>query len=531
MKKSRFNLLVISSVIVLVAIVAVQAYWVDHTATYHKKRFDRRVRKAMDSVVSKLEASSAVSRISNPFENSSVPKYKSESEGSPFLRQLTKNFESTFNVQKMTNGSHKDSAETGHYQVDVRHKQKDDSSIMIVKQSQKRVYQLQRNPEAAKASNQEGGTASEMGEGPILYNNVVNEISFISIDQEREHAIDFRVLDSIIKRELESKEIYISAISDIMDAQTGKLAFHENSGLREEIINSSYKIELFQNNYLIDSDVLILYFPDRPQLFREAIWKTLVFSILLILVLTGLIYTSLTTILKQKKLDAVKSDFISNMTHELKTPIATISLACEALRDPKVKLSTEKQAAYLKMISDENKRLYSMVDTVLKSAVWDQPGFALDKTAFFLQDLVEEVTNSFRIQVEKKGGTLTTEFAEKEHKVFADKVHFANLIYNLLDNANKYSDKKPNILVKVHNIGEDIELAIADEGIGIPEEHKKKIFDKFYRVPTGDVHNIKGFGLGLSYVKSIVEKHGGTIIIHSQVGKGTTCRIRIPIYK
>ena len=277
----------------------------------------------------------------------------------------------------------------------------------------------------------------------------------------------------------------------------------------------------------MESDALLIYFPNQDNYLIRNSWKVLLVSLLLICILIYLFYSSIATIYKQKKLSQVKNDFISNMTHEFKTPISTISLACEALGDNSIELEKSLKDSYLSMIKDENKRLAILVDNVLKSAAWDSSSLKLDIKKKNLHNIISEVIKNFEIQINNRGGSLNLNLNATNDSVLVDEVHMSNVIFNLLDNANKYSPEPPKIEVATINNKEDILLSIKDEGIGISKQEQKKIFDRFYRVSTGNIHDVKGFGLGLNYVKRIIDLHSGNIELESQKGKGTNIIIKL----
>jgi two-component system phosphate regulon sensor histidine kinase PhoR len=224
----------------------------------------------------------------------------------------------------------------------------------------------------------------------------------------------------------------------------------------------------------------------------------------------------------------MKNDFINNMTHEFKTPISTVSLACEVLNDPDVSKTDELVHSYIDIISQENKRLGLLAEKILQTAILEKGQLNLRKENIDLHSVASDVIRKISIQVEIRDGSITTDFRSKNPEILADRVHITNVINNLLDNANKYTPKKPVIIVSTADQENGILLCISDNGIGISKANQKKIFDKLYRVPTGDVHNVKGFGLGLSYVKLIVEKHGGEVSVESEQGKGSTFRVWLP---
>jgi len=224
----------------------------------------------------------------------------------------------------------------------------------------------------------------------------------------------------------------------------------------------------------------------------------------------------------------IRDDFVNNMTHELKTPISTIGLACEALNDPDMRRSEKQFKYFIGMIQEENKRLGTLVDNVLKAAVFGRGEMELRTDPVNLHEVIQGVIHNLAIHVKKNGGSLRCVLNAADPVIKGDKVHLTNVVINLIDNGIKYTPKKAQIVISSSNFEGGIELCISDNGIGISKEEQKKIFDKLYRVPTGNVHDVKGFGLGLSYVKAVVEKHRGEITVESEPGKGSTFRIRLP---
>ncbi|MEM9022902.1 MAG: HAMP domain-containing sensor histidine kinase, partial [Bacteroidota bacterium] len=219
---------------------------------------------------------------------------------------------------------------------------------------------------------------------------------------------------------------------------------------------------------------------------------------------------------------------INNMTHELKTPISNISLASEALIYQSIQKTYRALSRNIGMIGDENKRLGLLVEEVLQSAVLDKGEFKLKKTAVDLHELIRGIVDKIGIQVRERNGEVEVDLEATESVVDADRVHVTNLVYNLIDNANKYSPDQPRITVRTRNRGAGVEIEVEDQGIGISRENQRKIFDRLYRVPTGNLHNAKGFGLGLNYVKIVAEKHGGEVSVDSQLNRGSRFRVYIP---
>ena len=254
----------------------------------------------------------------------------------------------------------------------------------------------------------------------------------------------------------------------------------------------------------------------------------LLISIILIIVIVYSFTYTIATIFRQKRLSEMKNDFINNMTHEFKTPISTIALACEALSDKDLRGSGEMLDSYLSMIEEENKRLAGMAEKILQTAVIDKGQLKMNRETINLHEIIADVIKNLRIQVEIKDGEIKRRFKATRPLIEGDKVHVTNLIYNLLDNANKYSPKKPAIRIITENTGSGVTITIEDNGIGIGKNEQKKIFDKLYRVPTGNIHEVRGFGLGLSYVKAIVEEHHGKISLESEPNKGSRFKVFLP---
>ncbi|HRI41796.1 MAG TPA: HAMP domain-containing sensor histidine kinase, partial [Bacteroidia bacterium] len=233
-------------------------------------------------------------------------------------------------------------------------------------------------------------------------------------------------------------------------------------------------------------------------------------------------------ILRQKKLSDIKTDFINNMTHEFKTPIATISLAVDSIKDPRVSSQPEKLEYFSRIIREENKRMNKQVEHVLQMAQLEKGELSLRRETVDLHDTIRQAVDSIGMQVASRGGKIETRMEALHPAVTGDPVHLMNVVLNLLDNANKYSPEAPDILIASNDHPGGILISVRDQGMGMTKETQKRIFEKFYRVPTGNIHDIKGFGLGLSYVKAIVEKHRGWIRLDSDPGKGSTFEIYIP---
>ena len=251
-------------------------------------------------------------------------------------------------------------------------------------------------------------------------------------------------------------------------------------------------------------------------------------TFLLTLIIIFSFSVTILIIFRQKRLSEIKSDFVSNMTHELKTPISTISLAAQMLNDKSIPVE-RKNLGYLGgVIADESKRLGLQVEKVLQMAIFEKTKLKLKLKDIDLHQIIDKVASNFSIQLDNAGGKLQCELTASSPTIYADEIHITNVIINLLDNALKYRNGHPSIILTTQTATNGIIISVKDNGIGISRDNLKRIFDQFYRVPTGNIHNVKGFGLGLSYVKKITEAHGGKIWVESTMGEGSVFSIYLP---
>jgi len=300
--------------------------------------------------------------------------------------------------------------------------------------------------------------------------------------------------------------------------------------LSNEILFTPYRKTIGQSALFAPTAELLLYFPNKQQL----IWNSSVFmlgsSFLFNLLILGIFTYTMLTIIRQKKLSDMKTDFINNMTHELKTPISTIQLACEILTDKSVPKTEAKIDRYASMIQEENYRLQDHVEKVLQFARLEKGNLKLNLSDIDLHVVLDEIVQKTMLQVTKLNGNLHTHFDAKHTIINGDLMHLTNVIYNLIDNAIKYAkpDVPPDITISTYNNDNQLVIAVTDNGIGMTKETQHKIFEQFYRVPTGNIHNVKGFGLGLSYAKLMTEQHGGYIRVNSKLGKGSTFEVHLP---
>jgi two-component system phosphate regulon sensor histidine kinase PhoR len=304
-----------------------------------------------------------------------------------------------------------------------------------------------------------------------------------------------------------------------------------SDGFKPQDLDHAYtfSIGLANDNNAMQQEVLYVKIPeDNGVVIREMLWMIIV-SIVFTTIIILAFFVTVRTLFNQKKLSEIKSDFINNMTHELKTPLATISLAIDALTNEKVIHDADKIKIYSSMIKEENKRMNKQVEKILQAARLEKEEIKLSVQELDTHDIIHKVADNMMLQIKEKNGTLALDLTAVNHNIEADEVHFSNIIFNLLDNAMKYSDKAPQIEVVTLNTGNGmLSIKVKDNGIGMDKETQARIFEKFYRAHTGNLHNVKGFGLGLSYVKAIVDAHNGKIKVESTPGKGSTFTIILP---
>ncbi len=341
-------------------------------------------------------------------------------------------------------------------------------------------------------------------------------------------------LETLLKKEFYIQNIHRDFYFGIYDCFTDSIVLSNRVRYKKDSIYvtdlvSTDEITPEKLNLTKDGHYFTVYFPNLElgEIEPQNDYSPWIYLTLMLVVIATFFAFSVTVIMRQYRLAEVKTDFINNMTHELKTPISTISLSAEMMmRLPEI--STEQVQKYASIIYKENKRLEHQVERVLNVAKLDKDQVVLNKDQFDVNELLDEVKENFELHHLEKGGVIHIELNAVNHIIQADAVHLTNVIYNLLENAVKYCESVPNITIQTRNEKQGIWIEIEDNGIGIKKENLTLIFDKFYRVPTGNLHNVKGFGLGLYYVKLIVDAHGGKVNVKSTPGKGTTFSLFFP---
>ena len=328
-------------------------------------------------------------------------------------------------------------------------------------------------------------------------------------------------MDSLFSLSLNEHGIETSVVFGAFD-RYGQPAYLDE---RSEV----YRDELVEKGYSVGLGPLQLrvYFPDLGRHLIKSIVGAFVLSgVMLLFIAIGLAYV-MRSVIKSKKLVRIRRELMNNLTHELKTPISTIGLASEALGDSDLKLNEEQKNYYISMIRGENKRLGVLVEKVLQASLSDSKSLKLYPVELNIHDVIKDVVRNVAMQVRKQGGKIELSLKATNPIIRADKIHITNVIFNLLDNAIKYSPDGAQIEIISNQTEDGVELLVKDNGVGIPKEYIGKVFERLFRVPTGNVHDVKGFGLGLSYVKTVIERHGGVIYVESEVDKGSTFVVKL----
>jgi len=521
----HFKYIVLIITFAILGLIAVQLFWIDNALSIRKERFESNVNDALHQVVTKLEKKATAAKITRRLN------LKRQTSGIPNI--IGGNISAIDKFEK-----------SDKYKLNVLEEITTDSSGVVTKRKRERSFIgdstandmfsfgfnfKSKNPFNFKELDSSNTSLEWFGKRKDFVNDVFDELVSVNIYNDFNENLDTLAIDTLLKYELNDKNIHAKYCFAILD-NNGKMLSHiQNKEIEEELIDSKYKISMALNNVFVHPKQLTVFFPHENKYILKTMWLMLAGSLLLVLIIVGAFYYTVNTIFEQKKLSEIKNDFINNMTHELKTPISTISLAVDVLNDKSLKPNEERITKYLTAIKDENKRLALLVENVLQTAIIDKGQLKLNIVTIGINQILEQVVNNFALQFEKLQVQLELDIVEDDIMIEVDKFHIINAFNNLLDNSLKYSKKDILIKIKNYKYNEGIVVEITDNGIGISKENQKRVFDNLYRVPTGNIHNVKGFGLGLSYVKAIITKHNGSVTVNSILGEGSTFKVYLPL--
>lgn len=530
--------------ILLVGLMFIQVYWIRNAITVKEASFIRAVEASVADVVVKLEKDEAARRLKK-YKQSAYLYSKIDSLNFLINNRIDKLSKDnpeipTKNVESIRQKLHYDPYEEQRW----RTVQQLDTTVALPEDENtppqdsinppKATKKIKQPPDLSKdkiliiLNKRRDRLIDELMKKSFLVNEAYENFSDNFRLLPIEKRINTRMLDSLLATELEANGITTEFEYGIFSPERNLLVIQKTGFYAAELLNKGFAITLFPNELNTSPSYLVVYFPREKQFVISQLWWMLFVSALLIIAVIALFAYTISTIIKQKKLSDMKNDFINNMTHEFKTPISTISLACEALTDKDVASTESLSKMYIGMISEENRRLGVMAEKILQTAILEKGQLRMKLEPVDIHQVIIDAIAKIKLQVEAKDGELLTSLQATNPVVNVDRLHITNVVFNLLDNANKYSPQMPLIKVTTQNNEQGVVISVHDNGIGISKSNQKKVFDKLYRVPTGNVHDVKGFGLGLNYVKTIITKHGGSIMLESEPKKGSTFSIFLP---
>lgn len=500
---------------VILGLIGVQLYWLNKAFVLKERQFDQTVLQALSDVAFKIEQEETydiiLDEVFTPTKNVTDPLHYADTLLQISINDTGISFKQDLVVQSNPKKNTFDNTNRQNYTKTSR-----DSNDSIIHFIQNQLKSLE---------NSGNYTHEQLIEKQKYINKIL--MRMFSKRKEIENRLKPVELESILEETLHDFNINLNFEYAVTKWIT-QTAF-KSKNYNPQDLASVYRVRLYPEDFYSQENYLHIYFPNRRNyIIRSLGFMGLSTGIITLIVVFSLAYL-LYAIFKEKKLSEIKSDFVNNMTHELKTPISTISLASQMLGDDSIPDSSKNLPRISGIISKESKRLGYQVEKVLQMATIDKNNLNLRKVEADMHEIIEAVIGNFNIQIENKGGLLIPSLHADETMVKVDTTHMTNLISNLLDNAVKYTTEIPEIYIETISRNGYIEVSVKDNGIGISKSNQKKIFDKFYRVSTGNIHNVKGFGLGLNYVKKIVEVHKGELLVDSEPGKGTKITFKIPL--
>jgi len=508
MNRKNFIVIIILLVVSLVSILFVQFNWISDLNRLNEDRFRKDIQHVLFMINERLEEKEIINLTKDNLQATFKIRRSNESGDIELI-------ESTFNKKTLDSSDSLNSNNS--LQFDIESGDTDNSEINSNVNASIQIEDLQSLNLDSSMQSQINKILDRSEMVQIVLNKLLTNDRTIKSDFN----IDF--LNKMIMVNLSKMNINIDYEFLIYNNETNEIEL--SSSNNAQILKSEFSINLFQND-LIDSNLdLYLYFPEQSSYIEENNFLSMVFSTIFLTLIAFCFYYVILKVFELKKLSEIKNEFIDNMTHELKTPISTISLACEALMDRDLKKVGSREK-YINIINDENKRLGGQVENVLSIAKTEKASYKLDLKKLCVHEIIKDSININTFKIQKRGGVIKHNLIADISLIQGNYDHLLNVFNNLLDNSNKYSLDKPIINISSLNIKNFIEISISDQGIGIKKSNIDKIFDKFYREPQGNIHNVKGFGLGLSYVKNILTKHNASISVESVVNKGTIFKIR-----
>jgi len=506
----------------MVGLISFQIYWINSAIRVHEQSFNQNVHEALNQVVNQLEKREVIYAATSSLNYNNIWNIKPDMDSMFFRQRAMDQMKPDQRQNHRTWQSiveFEDSFNIGNQHITVSYKindrmDPDQDNISLHVDSFNWVNQeVRRNIE-------------KVAEKSQMITVVLDEL--MNPNKAIQRRVEKDELEQLLDDALNRRGINLDYEYLVFNMQDQSIHYANFTPGNKELKKTKITTPLYPNDISGPPAILSISFPDQFGFLLRQIWFTLSSSVFLVVLIIFSFSYAVLTIIRQKKLSEMKNDFINNMTHELKTPVATVSLACEALQDQEISRNESFFNKYVQVINDENKRLGRQVEKVLQMARLDRKDFKLNLERLDLHDIIDNAVSNIKLLVENKAGTITCDLHASRTNLKTDEIHMTNILNNLLDNANKYSPDKPEINIRTENSGTGIKLIISDKGIGMSKEALKKIFDKFYRVSTGNLHDVKGFGLGLAYVKTMVHALGGEISVSSVPQQGSRFEIYFP---
>ena len=525
MKRKTIYALVVLMSLAVIGIISIQYFWISNALDIRTVQFKRSVMDAMNEVTHKVQKEHAFKKLERL--NIGDTEFEVDSFGNVHVRIIEEGKDMIFIEDTDTVIEYVD----GNVEMIINYNDVI-SKVEQAKETSRNDIWVEPIESIDSLQVQVNVLNKKLEEKYIIYEQLLKELDEFEYFTNIEDRVDRDILFDELKAAFEARGLsFHFAFAVLSLSNEEESIFYETEDLDdvEKLKYSPFQVNMFPSNTFAQNYNLSVIFPNiRADIF-QSLSLLLSVSALFILIVIGVFIVTIKTIFRQKKLSEIKNDFISNMTHELKTPISTISLACEALEDKSIDITEDRQDAFIGMIRSENTRLGVLVEKVLRNAVLDKGELKLRRDKIEINALIEEL-NHFNLQIRKQGGELKKNLSIENPFIIADPIHLTNVISNLVDNAIKYSSESPKILIETRVEEEFGVIEVSDKGIGISKEHIQKIFDKFFRVPTGNIHNVKGFGLGLSYVYDVIHRLDGSISVISEPKKGSKFTIKLPLY-
>ena len=513
MKRITIVLLAIFFFLAISGLILIQLYWIRNAITITDQQFRYLANKALESVVLDLEEKELIKNIVEDIDPASTDSVTAVVPANSPLAKKLQGYQPNSDLLKMYGLNNPDKP-------------------IAITSSGHKIFISSEN--VSSFANDETTEPSPQITNSEISGRVSNKIVFLEKIMEKilrntpdiRERINPEKLNQELRIALNNVGIYLDFEFSIRSGRYGSI--WKTPGFTDKPGTNKFIIQLFPNDPVPSQNQIVLYCLQEQQYKFEKIgnlgFLSLLFTLLLLVLSTG----TFIVIFRQKKISEIRSDFINNMTHELKTPISTISLASQMMADKSIPDKDKNIDSLAKVISDESMRLKFQVEKVLQMAIFEKMKMKLNMVGMDVHGILEKVVENYALQMSNCNGFINTDLQATRSVALIDEIHFLNSVSNLIDNAIKYSKDKPYITITTRNNKKGILITIEDRGIGISKENLKRIFDKFFRVPSGNVHNVKGFGLGLSYVKKIIEEHNGSIKVDSQINKGTKFTIFLP---